>query len=113
MPVHLLGYLWCALAALASAGATLLIKHATIVAPAWGLPRLLWLGAACGVYGLGFLCYSVALQKLPMSLAYPVMTAVSMLVIALLGYTLLQEPITLQKAAGMALLAAGAFLLTR
>jgi len=107
------GYLWCALAALASAVASLLIKYASAHAADWNLTRVLYLGAAGGTYALGFVAYSVALQKLEMSLAYPVMTGVAMAMVAALGYAALNEPLTLSKVAGMVLIAAGAFALSR
>jgi multidrug transporter EmrE-like cation transporter len=107
------GYLWCALAALASAVASLLIKYANGHAADWNLTRVLYLGGACGIYALGFVAYSVALQKLEMSLAYPVMTGVAMAMVAALGYAALNEPLTLSKVAGMVLIAAGAFALSR
>jgi small multidrug resistance pump len=75
--------------------------------------RLLWLGGAGGAYALGFVCYAVALEKLQMSLAYPVMTAITMLLVALLGCLALQEGLSLSKIAGIVLITAGAFVLSR
>jgi multidrug transporter EmrE-like cation transporter len=108
-----IGYLWCALAALASAMATYLIKVSNTGEDGWSLQRLLWLGAACGTYGGGFVAYSLALRKLEMSLAYPVMTGFAMAMVALIGYAALNEPMNLSKVGGMLLIAGGAFALTR
>ncbi len=108
-----IGYLWCAVAALASALATFLIKLSNQHADAWTLVRLAYLGGACFTYVLGFVCYSVALQKLEMSLAYPVMTGFAMAMVALIGYAALNEPMTLAKVSGMVLIGAGAYALTR
>jgi multidrug transporter EmrE-like cation transporter len=107
------GYLWCALAALASAVATYLIKISGQAGAGWSLVRLMYLGGAGGVYVLGFVCYSVALQKLEMSLAYPIMTAIAMAMVAAIGYGALDEPLTVSKIVGMVLIAAGAFALSR
>ncbi len=107
------GYLWCALAAATSALATLLIKLSGQHGADWNLTRLAWLGGAVFTYALGFLCYSLALQKLEISLAYPVMTGIAMAMVAALGFAFLQEPMSWSKAAGMLLIAAGAFALTR
>ena len=107
------GYLWCALAALASAAATFLIKLSNQHGVDWNLVRVAFLGGAGATYALGFVCYSVALQKLDMSLAYPVMTGVAMLAVAALGVAALNEPLTFSKIAGMALIVAGAFALVR
>jgi len=113
MSPHLFGYLWCALAALASAAATLLIKLSSHAGADWNLTRLAYLGGACGTYGLGFICYSVALQKMQISLAYPVMTAITMTLVAATGALALHEPMTASKVIGLALIAAGAFALAR
>lgn len=113
MSPALTGYLWCALAALASALATYLIKLSNQHADGWSLERLLWLGAACATYGAGFVCYSVALRKLDMSLAYPVMTGFAMTMVAVIGYAALNEPMTASKLTGMLLIGAGAFALAR
>lgn len=107
------GYLWCALAALASAVATLLIKLSGQAGAGWTIVRLSYLGGACGAYALGFVCYSLALQKLQISLAYPIMTAMAMAMIAVLGYAALNEPMTPAKIVGMLLIVAGAFALGR
>lgn len=113
MSPNLLGYLWCALAALASASATFLIKLSAQTGSDWSLPRLAYLGGACATYGLGFICYSVALQKLQISLAYPVMTAITMALVAVIGFAALHEPMTPSKLGGLLLIVAGAFALTR
>ena len=107
------GYLWCALAAVASTAATVLIKMSSLNGSGLSLVRLLWLGSAGGAYALGFVCYAIALEKLQMSLAYPVMTAVTMLLVMLLGNIALQETLTLSRVAGVVLITAGAFVLAR
>ncbi|SFL48775.1 SMR family transporter [Rugamonas rubra] len=113
MSPTLIGYLWCALAALASAAATYLIKLSGMAGSDWSVTRLAYLGGACATYGLGFVCYSLALQRMQISLAYPAMTAITMALVALLGYAALQEPMTVSKVVGLLLIAAGAFALTR
>jgi multidrug transporter EmrE-like cation transporter len=107
------GYLWCALAALASAMATFLIKLSNQHAADWNMVRVAFLGGAGATYALGFVCYSVALQKLDMSLAYPVMTGIAMAMVAAIGVAALDEPLSAAKIAGMLLIAAGAFALSR
>src|SRR5687768_10964904 len=80
-----IGYIWCALAALASALATLLIKFSGQQGPDWNLLRVAYLGGAGATYALGFVCYTVALQRLEISLAYPVMTGIAMAFVAAFG----------------------------
>jgi multidrug transporter EmrE-like cation transporter len=111
-PVYI-GYAWCAISSLFSALATYLIKRSTMQGLDWNLVRLCWLAGAVSSYVLGFGCYSLALSKLQMSLAYPVMTAVTMILVTTIGYLALGEQITPAKIGGIALLAAGAWLLTR
>jgi multidrug transporter EmrE-like cation transporter len=113
MNPSLIGFLWCAGASLASALSTYLIKLSGQAGADWNLARLAWLGSACASYGLGFVCYSIALQRLQISLAYPVMTAITLGLVTLTGYAALQEPMSAAKMAGIALVAAGAFLLAR
>jgi multidrug transporter EmrE-like cation transporter len=111
--MNMTGFLWCGGAALASALASLLIKFSNQAGSDWNVARLTWLGAACATYALGFVSYTVALQKLDMSLAYPIMTGIAIAFVALIGYVALNEAITPAKIAGMVLVAAGAFLLSR
>lgn len=107
------GYLWCALAALASALATFFIKLSNQHGADWNLVRVALLGGAGATYALGFVCYSVALQKLDMSLAYPVMTGIAMAMVAAIGVAALDEPLGAGKIIGMILIALGAFALSR
>jgi multidrug transporter EmrE-like cation transporter len=113
MTILLNGYFWCALASLASAGATFLIKLSHQAGSGWTLARLGYLGAACAVYGMGFVCYTITLQKLPMTIAYPLMTAITMMAVLLCGYAVLGEALTGVRLLGMALVAVGAFALVR
>jgi multidrug transporter EmrE-like cation transporter len=107
------GFLWCALAALASALATFLIKMSNGHGADLNMVRLAFLGGAGATYAMGFVCYSVALQKLDMSIAYPVMTGIAMMMVAILGIAVLGESLTFGKIVGMLLIAAGAFALVR
>ena len=104
------GIAWCALAGMASCGATLLIKQSHSHE---GTMRLVVLGMALATYGIGFVTYALALKNLPVNLAYPVMTGFTMLCIAGASALFLQEPLTVTQILGMALIAAGAVLVTR
>ena len=99
---------------MASAAATLLIKISSQYGSGLSVVRLLWLGGAGGAYALGFICYAVALEKLQISLAYPVMTAITMALVTLIGCSVLQEALlTMPKVFGILLITAGAFVLSR
>ena len=111
-PVYV-GYFWCALASVASAAATFLIKLSSQHGAGLNLMRLVYLGGACGAYGLGFICYAAALSRMQITLAYPVMTAITMMMVAAMGCFLLQESLTPAKIIGMLLVTTGAFVLAR
>jgi len=113
MAENMWGYLLCLLAGIASTAATYLMRVSSLDGSAsafFSVQRMMYLGAAVGAYGLGFIFYSLALRKLPMSLAYPVMTAMTMLMIAVVGGFVLQESMGMLKMLGIALLVLGAFL---
>ncbi|NVM78739.1 small multidrug resistance pump [Duganella sp. SG902] len=107
------GYLWLVLASVASAAATFLIKMSSQAGTGINLARLAWLGGAGGAYVLGFVCYAIALARLEISLAYPFMTAVTIVMVTLLGTMLLQEALTPTKIIGLILIGAGAFVVAR
>lgn len=113
MNLTTVGYLWCLLAAVASAGATVLIKISGQQGSGISLSRLLFLGGAGGAYALGFICYALALEKLQISLAYPVMTVITLVLVTMLGCFVLQESMTVSKLLGIALISTGAFVLSR
>jgi small multidrug resistance pump len=72
------------------------------------LPTLL--GLAC--YGASAIAYLVALQQIPVSIAFP-SVAISYAVIAVLGAVLWAEPVGWPQAMGIALICAGVVLLYR
>jgi small multidrug resistance pump len=72
-------------------------------------PMLLRAGAI-GAYGAGFVLYAVALRRVELSVAYPLMVGIT--IIELFGYGLFAgEAVTIKAAAGAALLAAGIYLI--
>lgn len=109
----LAGYLWCALASVASAGATFLIKSSSNYGSGISLMRLLWLGGACTAYVAGFVCYAFALEKMAITLAYPVMTAITIFIVTILGVLLLQESLTPVRLLGLLLIGTGVFFVSR
>lgn len=64
------------------------------------------------LYFAAALCYMYALRKIPVSVAFP-SVSLSYVLVALLGFWLYGEPITLSKLAGIALVCCGVFLITR
>lgn len=107
------GYAWSVLAAVASAIASYLIKSSHAGGDGWTLQKILLLACACGAYGVGFVFYTLALKKIAMSLAYPIMTAVTISLVTLLGIALFNEVLTLNKAIGILLVIAGVICLSQ
>ena len=69
-------------------------------------------GFAIAAYGLGFVLYAVALKRLPLTLAYPVMIAVTMVEVYLYG-VIAGERIEPAGALGALLIMLGAALVLR
>ena len=67
--------------------------------------------AGLGLYGGSALLYIIALRKIPMSVALPC-TAVSYVVIALVGHYGFAEPLGIAKVAGIAMICLGVMMLT-
>jgi multidrug transporter EmrE-like cation transporter len=64
------------------------------------------------LYFAAALCYMYALRKIPVSIAFP-SVSLSYVLVALLGFWLYGEALTLSKLAGIALVCAGVFLIAR
>lgn len=60
-----------------------------------------------GCYLLGFLLWFVVLKSYPLSVAFPVAAGALIVATQLIGFFLLNEPVTLRKELGMSLIAAG------
>jgi small multidrug resistance pump len=62
-----------------------------------------------GLYGLAAFFYIFALRKIPVTVAFP-SVALSYAAIAVLGYLVLREPLSMVQIAGIALIMAGVVL---
>lgn len=101
--------------------ANILIKYAAMhpAAPRAGWPPLLQTylhgpflaGIAC--FALNVLVYTVALKKLPLTLAYPVMVSGGYLVILAVSHFLFQERLAASQFLGAGLIFGGLWLLVR
>jgi multidrug transporter EmrE-like cation transporter len=67
-------------------------------------------GIAC--YALSSVVYLMAISKLPLSFAYP-MVGLGYVVVVLLSWLLFKEPVSWVRWAGVALICGGAFLIGR
>lgn len=57
--------------------------------------------------------YSMVIQKLPLSLAFPLVTSTTFVLVVLISYFFLKEPLTIVNILGILLLIAGLFLVSQ
>ena len=69
----------------------------------------LWSGMLC--YAVSIILWMVVLSKVNVSLAYPFLS-IGYIITAVLAYFLVNEPFTLQKCIGIAVICAGVIILT-
>ena len=104
---------------LANASASILIKYA--VTPPRGFPSLedpmaaiknwpFWLGLT--LYGVAFLVYSLALTKLPLNIAHPILTSGAIATVALASVMLFHEPFHWTTGTGIGFIVIGVILLS-
>jgi small multidrug resistance pump len=91
------------------AGQVVAVQSDVLILGFAGRPLLLRL-AAIGAYGAGFGFYALALKRVELSVAYPLMVAVTILEILLFGFVS-GEAISVRTIAGAALLLASVLLL--
>ena len=68
--------------------------------------------AGLALYFAAALCYMYALRRIPVSVAFP-SVSLSYVLVALLGFWLYGEALTVPKLAGILLVCSGVFLITR
>jgi multidrug transporter EmrE-like cation transporter len=104
---------------ISNASASILIKYA--VTPPRGFPSLqdpiaalknwpFWLGIA--LYGVAFLVYSLALTKLPLNIAHPILTSGAIATVALASVFLFKESFHWSTGTGIAFIVVGVILLS-
>lgn len=103
----------------ANASASVLIKMAVMPPrqlPSWREPLALLenlpLLAGIALYGAAFVLYAVALTKLPLNVAHPLLTAGAIASVAVLSVALFREPFYWSTGAGLLLIIAGVFLIS-
>ncbi len=107
-----MGYLLLLVAALFNTAANLLFKHASSL-PAWTLQKsgLFLLALALGLANTIF--YIKSLEKLDLGLAYPLLSAGSIVLIGLLSVYFFKESLSLQKILALSTICAGMVMLWR
>lgn len=112
-------YVFLALAFVCNAGANVLLKLAAnqgftfggLLRGQWGL-QTLTAGSAIFLFGLNLCFYLVALEKIPLSIGYPIMIGMTF-VITIVASMFLGEKVGYVHAAGMALIFAGIILIVK
>lgn len=69
--------------------------------------------AACLLYALSTVIWVALLARFPLSQAYPLVIAISIILTTTLGITFFKEQLTLDKVFGLVLMAAGVNILSR
>jgi len=108
-------YFFLALASGCSVLASIVLKIAgsnSMPAPLNLLVMVPYLGAAIA-YTAGFAFYALALRQLDLTLAYPLMVALSILGIFIYGIVWTSETITVLRLIGAALIGVGVFFVSR
>jgi multidrug transporter EmrE-like cation transporter len=67
---------------------------------------------AVASYGLAFVLYSLALARLPLNVAHPIMTVGAIVVVGLFSFSLFKEPVSARVLIGYAMLLGGIMLLS-
>lgn len=114
-----MAYFWLVLSGLCSVAASIALKIAANTSNTNQTISILSIQGAfpyiCAMvfYGLGFGLYALALKKLDLSLAYPLMVGISILGILAYGVLSGNELVSSSRIAGALLVMVGIFLLNR
>ncbi len=83
-----------------------------IAQAAKGLATNYWLWAGIALFGLAFILYSLVLTRVNLSIAYPVMTSLGLVIISLVSLLVFKEVITGLQAGGLLLIIIGVWLVS-
>lgn len=96
-----IGYLYLAIAIVAEVAATSALKASE------GFTRLGPTLIVVAGYGLAFYCLSLVLRTVPVGIAYAIWAGVGIVLIALIGWLVLRQPLDAPAVVGIALIIAG------
>lgn len=119
MSERLTGWLFVFAAALLNGGGSLLLKQSRLKAAEiadqslGGLLFSPWFIGGLACYGINVILFAKALEKLPVSVAYPVLAGASLALISLVAAMLFHEKLASIHWFGAALIVAGIILITR
>ncbi|MEB3882978.1 SMR family transporter [Lyngbya sp. CCY1209] len=116
MNFYLSGWGFLMLAAVNNCIGSLLLKKSRLVATDPGLLALLfspWFIGGIMVYGINVILFARALDKLPVSTAYPIFAGIGFSLIAIAGNVLFGERFELNQWVGLATIFAGIIIMSR
>ena len=96
-----IGYLYLAIAIVAEVAATSALKASE------GFTRLGPTLLVAAGYGVAFYCLSLVLRTVPVGIAYAIWAGVGIVLIALIGWLVLRQPLDAPAIVGIALIVAG------
>lgn len=95
------GWTWLALAIMAEVAATSALNASN------GFARPVPAIVAVIGYVAAFYCLSLTLRSVPLALAYAIWSGVGIMALALIGWLLFRQPLTVQQAVGLILIVGG------
>lgn len=104
-----MGIIYIVISGLCSALAGVFLKFGAQKKPYANLIDLWPHASAVGFYFVGFVFYFLALSRMSLTVAYPIMVSSAILFVMFMGAVWFAEPITLTKILGAALIVAGVF----
>jgi len=119
MTPRITGWLLVAIAALLNGGGSLLLKQSRLRAAELadsslgGLLFSPWFIGGLACYGINVILFAKALEKLPVSVAYPVLAGASLAMISLVAAWLFHEKLAAVHWAGAVFILVGIILITR
>ncbi|ERT07447.1 small Multidrug Resistance family protein [Lyngbya aestuarii BL J] len=116
MNLNLSGWAFVLIAAINNSMGSLLLKKSRLVATDSSLLGLLlspWFLAGLGVYGINVILYAKALEKLPVSVAYPVFASIGFGLIVLAGVWFFGERLEINQWIGLGMILAGIIIMSR
>ncbi|GHD67418.1 DMT family transporter [Jeongeupia chitinilytica] len=116
--VMLMPYFWLLLSSFFGVVASIALKLAAVANSPYGpslfaTERIPYYIAAISAYGAGFFFYAVALRNLDLSIAYPLMVAISIIGVVIYGVFFGGEAIGAARYIGVIFIAVGIVLLNR
>jgi multidrug transporter EmrE-like cation transporter len=109
-----LPWLLLAGAGLSTCAGNLLIKHSRLVAKPgfWPMVTSLWFLFSLFFYGISVILFAKSLDKLPISVAYPVLAGFVFLFLSIFSNLFIGEVINIYKIFGMLLIICGIIILS-